>query len=189
MVDKALLEIVNNYAVLSEEALVDFKEKTKLIFLKRGDQLVKEGNYSNTLYYIVSGSAKAFYTKEGKEITDWFAFEADFICAINSYFSLVPSPHAIAIMEDSVLLAFQREDLGWLSKKHHDFEHLMLIAVTRIMLKLQKRIVSLQFAAASDRYKDLIQHYPKIELRVPLGAIASFLGITQETLSRIRAKN
>ena len=80
-----------------------------------------------------------------------------------------------------------REDMMMLCDKHHDFERLGRISTTKTMLQLQQRVVSLQFESSQQRYLNLISIYPHIELRVPLGDIASYLGITQETLSRIRA--
>jgi CRP-like cAMP-binding protein len=90
-------------------------------------------------------------------------------------------------LEDSTLLVVAREDMMMLCDKYHDFERLGRISTTKTMLQLQQRLVSLQFETSQQRYLNLISIYPHIELRVPLGDIASYLGITQETLSRIRA--
>ena len=77
-----------------------------------------------------------------------------------------------------------------LCDKHHDFERVGRLSTTKTLIQLQQRIVSLQFKSSKERYDSLLEKYPQIELRAPLGDIASYLGITQETLSRIRsAKN
>jgi CRP-like cAMP-binding protein len=99
-----------------------------------------------------------------------------------------PSEHYIELTENSIVLEFEREKLTELSNKHHDFERLSRKIITKIMLQLQQRVVYLQFATAKERYHFLLKEYPKIELHIPLGDIASYIGITQETLSRIRAK-
>jgi len=187
MLENGIHRIVTNYCPLSAESLADFRQYVEVLNCQKGEQLVKEGQHSDKLLFIVKGCVKAYYVKDGKTITDWFAFENDFICAITSFFLFVPSPHYIELIEDSTLLVITRDDMMTLCNKHHDFERLGRISTTKTMLQLQQRVVSLQFESAQQRYLNLIAVHPSIELRVPLGDIASFLGITQETLSRIRA--
>jgi len=87
-------------------------------------------------------------------------------------------------------MVLQLKDIEILCDKYHEFERLARMSTTKTMLQLQQRIVSLQFKTSKERYDSLLERYPQIELRAPLGDIASYLGITQETLSRIRsAKN
>ena len=188
MLNEIIKKITNEYSNLSNETISEWKENIRVIELKKGTQLVKEGNYTDKLFFIYKGSAKAYHLKDGKLITDWFAFNNEFICAITGYFLKKPSEHYIELTENSVLLEFKREKLNRLSKKHHDFERFSRIITTRIMLQLQQRVVYLQFATAKERYEFLLKQFPEIELSISLGDIASYIGITQETLSRIRAK-
>jgi len=184
--DDIIRSIISQFGPLSAEAIVDLKAIAKIRELRKGEILVKEGEYSHELYFVAKGGARAFYLKEGKTITDWFAFENDFISSIVSFFLSVPSQHYIEVLEDATFLVLQRQDIDALCDKHHDFERLGRMSVTKTMLQLQQRIVSLQFKSSKERYDSLLESYPKIELHAPLGDIASYLGITQETLSRIR---
>jgi len=188
MFDKAIEQIQQHYCSLSSATIAGLEEHSRLLSPQKNTILVNEGTYSDQLYFIVEGGVKAYYLKDGKTITDWFAFENDFICAINSFFTNVPSPHYIETLEDSAILAIKRDDVDRLCEQHHDFERLGRLGVTRTMLRLQRRVVALQFETAQNRYQNLLEVYPDIELRVPLGDIASHLGITQETLSRIRSR-
>ncbi|WP_074407721.1 MULTISPECIES: Crp/Fnr family transcriptional regulator [Aquimarina] len=181
--------ISEKYSPLTSACKLEFSNHSKILNLKKGDAIVKEGQYSDKAFFIVSGCARAYYLNDGKDITDWFAFEKDFICAINSFFQNIPSPHYIEVLEDTILLEVSRDSTLKLSDKHHDFERLSKTVATMTMLKLQARIVSIQFQSAEQKYQSLLSAYPNITQRIALTHIASFLGITLETLSRIRKLN
>lgn len=175
------------YAVsLSNECLNELEKRVTLLHPGKNTCLVKEGQYADKTYYIVSGCARAFYLKDGKDITDWFAFENDFICSINSFFLQVPSPHYIEVVTPGTLLEINRADFQQLSDRYRDFDRLGKQVITKTMLQLQQRIVSVQFETARQKYENLLAIHPDIPLKVPLTHIASYLGITLETLSRIR---
>jgi CRP-like cAMP-binding protein len=185
---KALQSLVTHYSPLSSASVFDLQSYTQVIQVPEGGILVREGQHADTLYFIVEGAARAYYSKDGKDVTDWFAFENDFICAIVSYFMNVPSPHFIEVLEDSILLSITRDAMQELCSKHHDIETLARVSATKTMLQLQQRIVGIQFESAEKRYENLLKIRPDIVNRIPLRHIASYLGITQETLSRIRAR-
>ena len=187
MLNEIIKKITKEYSNLSNKTIDEWKENIRLLELEKGTQLVKEGNYTDKLFFIYKGGAKAYHLKDGKLITDWFAFENQFICAITGYFLKEPSEHYIELTENSIILEFNREKLTKLSNKYHDFERFSRKTITKIMLQLQERIVYLQFSSAKEKYNYLLKQYPKIELRISLGDIASYIGISQETLSRIRA--
>ncbi len=189
MMNEIIDSIVAQYGILSAEARNDVKKLGQIRKVNKGDILVKEGDYSYELYFVAHGGARAYYLMDGKTITDWFAFENDFISSIVSFFLGVPSQHYIEILEDSTFMVLQLKDIEMLCDKYHDFERLARMSTTKTMLQLQQRIVSLQFKTSKERYHSLLEKYPQIELRAPLGDIASYLGITQETLSRIRNSN
>jgi len=187
--DEIIESIMAQFGPLSAGAVNDIKNFAEIRKVNRGETLVREGEHSYELYYIVKGGARAYYLKDGKTITDWFAFENDFISSIVSFFLGVPSQHYIEVFEDTTFMVLQLRDIEVLCEKHHDFERLARLSTTKTMLQLQQRIVSLQFKSSKERYDSLLENYPQIELRAPLGDIASYLGITQETLSRIRSAN
>ena len=87
----------------------------------------------------------------------------------------------------TLLLEVKREDVNRLSDLYQAFDRLGKTIIRRTLLKLQQRVISLQFESAQQKYDNLLAMTPDIEIRVPLTHIASYLGITLETLSRIRA--
>lgn len=187
MMQDIIQTIIAQFGPLSPKAIDDIKKVGEIRKVPKGATLVREGEYSYELYYIVKGGARAYYLKDGKTITDWFAFENDFISSIVSFFLGVPSQHYMEVFEDTTLMVLQLKDIEMLCDKHHDFERVGRLSTTKTMIQLQQRIVSLQFKSSKERYDSLLEKHPQIELRAPLGDIASYLGITQETLSRIRS--
>ncbi|MCG8331217.1 MAG: Crp/Fnr family transcriptional regulator [Chitinophagales bacterium] len=186
-IEKILNEIGEIYSPLSSECQQELIANFNALTIRKGEVVVREGQFSDKAYLIVQGCARAYYLKDGKDISDWFAFENEFMASIVSFFSEKPSPHYIEFVEDSVVLEFSKDTIDHLSNKYHDFERLISKVVTVTMLGLRERLSSILFNKAEDRYKQLIGIRPDITNRMPLTHIASYLGITLETLSRIRS--
>ena len=184
--EEIIKNISETYSALSLECQMELPDKATILSLEKGSILVREGQYSDKTFYIIKGCARAYYLKDGKDISDWFAFENEFISAIVSFFTEKPSPHYIELLEDSILIELSRDDIEGLADKYHDFERLLRVIVTQTMLSHQERIASMQFYNAEQKYENLLVIRPDITQRVPLTDIASYLGITLETLSRIR---
>lgn len=184
--EKILNEVEKIYAPLSAVCKQDFIHNSKIKTFKRGEIIVREGQYAEKAYLIIEGCARAYYLKDGKDISDWFAFENQFMASIVSLFSDNPSPHYIEFIEDATVIEFSKNTMTLLSKKHHDFERFISKVVTETMLGLCERLYTIQFNKANERYNHLITIHPTITNRIPLTHIASYLGITLETLSRIR---
>ncbi|MEM7658181.1 MAG: Crp/Fnr family transcriptional regulator [Bacteroidota bacterium] len=184
----AIQSISQQVFPLPPECVQALEKCARLQTLPKKTTLVREGEHATRLMYIVEGSARAYYLKHGKDVTDWFAFEHEFIVPLQSYFLDRPNPHYIETIEPTTLLSIDRKHEQQLSEQFREFDRLGKLAITRTMLQLQERIVSLQFETAQHKYESLLKTRPDIELRVPLNHIASYLGITLETLSRIRRK-
>ncbi|CAL2090343.1 Crp/Fnr family transcriptional regulator [Tenacibaculum sp. 190524A02b] len=187
MTEDIFRKVTEEYCEISPEAIFDWSEKIKIINYKKKYLLAKEGDHSTKFYYIIKGAVRAYYLLDDKKVSDWFAFENDFIPSTTQYLIGQKSNHYIELLEDSTLIELNQNDLEELCKKHHDFEHLYRLILSKIIYQLRERIASLQFRTVKQRYDSLIELHPTIELRVPLSDIASFLGTTPETLSRTRA--
>ncbi len=134
------------------------------------------------------GVVRGYYTLEGKEVTYWFAFEDDFVTSFHSFITKQPSVENIQFLEGSIVWAISKDDLNKLLDQYHEIETLLRIAYEKYYIRLEERFVNAQFKTATERYQELLQQSPHFLNRVPLGYIASYLGISQETLSRIRSK-
>jgi CRP-like cAMP-binding protein len=160
----------------------------KQAVFSRNEFLVSEGKICRHLYFLEQGALRGFYNLDGKDITHWFAFENDFVTSFHSFITQQPAVENIQLLEGSVLWAISKESLSKLMNEYHELERLVRIAYEKYYLRLEERFVNAQFKTATERYQSLLMQTPHILERVPLGYIASYLGISQETLSRVRAR-
>ena len=156
--------------------------------LPKGYILLHAGGICNHLYFIKKGLTRTYYTKDGKDITDWLSLENTFATSVISLFTRRPDRRSIELLEDSTIIEIPHYELENLFAKYHDLERLGRLWSNYGIVQLQERFDDLHFATAAERYAKLIQYNPRILQRVALGIVASFLGITQETLSRIRSQ-
>jgi len=173
---------------ISAQAIEAFAAKCIRLEYPAGYELVKAGTVCNYLYFVEKGLIKVYYQKDDKEIIDWFADEGNIISAFQSFLSRKPGVHTVKLLEPSVLIAIHFNDLEELFARHHDLEHAGRLLITQAFIELQERISAIQFQTAAERYEHFIQRYPGCINRISLGDLASYLGMTQVTLSRIRAQ-
>ena len=140
------------------------------------------------MYFLEKGALRGYYTPDGKEITHWFAFEQDFVTSFHSFSTGQPAVETIQLIEGSVLWAISKDSLTGLLNNYHEIERLLRIAYEKYYIRLEERFVNAQFKTAAERYQNMLAESPHIIERVPLGHIASYLGISQETLSRVRTR-
>jgi len=183
-----LLSHINTYYSLSAETQSALNGCFEQVSVAKGDYLLREGQVCRHLYFLESGALRGYYNLEGKEITHWFGFENDFITSFHSFITQEPAVENIQLLEGSVLLKISKENLTQLLNRYQDIERLVRIIYEKYYIRLEERFVNAQFKSAKERYEQLLQQTPHIIERVPLGYIASYLGISQETLSRIRSK-
>ena len=169
----------------AQEALSPFFEQ---VVLAKNEHLLTEGKICRHLYFLEQGALRGYYNLEGKEVTHWFAFAPDFVTSFHSFITQQPAVESIQLLEGSVLWSISKEAATRLMNQHHEIERLVRIAYEKFYIRLEERFVNAQFKTAAERYQQLMDQTPHILERVSLGYIASYLGISQETLSRIRSK-
>jgi CRP-like cAMP-binding protein len=183
-----LLNHIKNYSPLSDKAQTALQDCFEQVVLSKNEYLLTEGKICRHLYFLQQGALRGFYTLEGKEITYWFGFENDFVTSFHSFITQEPAVENIQLLEGSILWAISKDTLAGLFNQYHEIERLVRIVYEKYYIRLEERFVNAQFKTATERYENLLLQTPHILERVPLGAIASYLGISQETLSRIRSR-
>ena len=179
---------IDQFVSLSAESTQSLGAILKRSVFRKGDVLIKQDTVCNYLYFIESGLTRTYYLKDGKDVTDWISPENSFACSIISFLTRKPDRRVIEALEPSVVYGLHHDDLEKLYQKYHEMERLGRLLISSGLLQVQQKFDDLHFATASERYQTLMQTNPSFLLRVPLGMIASYLGITQETLSRIRSQ-
>jgi CRP-like cAMP-binding protein len=149
---------------------------------------VQEGQVCRHLYFLEKGSVRGFYNIDGKDVSQWFGFDNDFVTSFRSFITRTAAKEYIQVVEDSVLWIISKENLEELLFKYPDLEKLLRLIYEHYYIRLEERYSNAHFKTATERYEDLVNYSPHIIQRMPLGYIASYLGISAETLSRIRNK-
>jgi len=182
-----LTDTLKHIVPFPQEELHDIVSHFKKESVGKNQTLVREGQICTKLYFIEHGAGRSLYLKEdGKEITQWFFTEGKFMSSIESFFQQIPSIYYLEMLEDSVVYSITRENLDRLFEKYHNMEKFGRLLSTEMLTRVVNKLNALQFQTARERYEYMLTEFPDISTRVPLGYIASYLGMTQETLSRIR---
>lgn len=182
------LDKLAQFSPLSEASRTQLKGCISVKSIPKGEYILKQGEVCKHLYFVNKGMVRIFYYKNGKEITEWFANEKHFCFSISSYFSQSPSNLIIEAIEDSEVFFLSKEAQYQLHKTNIEIANMMIASLSRALILSQQRMEALQFQTAKQRYYTLLEEHPEILKKVPLQYLASYLGMTQETLSRIRAK-
>jgi len=184
-----LMQYIDTKIKLSDEQRTVIDAAFKKEFFPKGTNLLQPDNRSQKVYFIEKGLIRSFYrNKDGKDITHFFFDENYFCMALESVYFNKSDPYGREVLEDVTLRTVHFQEFNTLSNKVGAFDQFMLKVAIEIIKQFSDRLFSLQFQTAEQRYKFLIEGYPDILLRAPLGHIASYLGITQQTLSVIRAQ-
>jgi len=141
---------------------------------------------SNT-YFIKKGLVRIYYLKDGKEITDNFSAENEWITSIYSFLQNIPDHFHIQTLEPTEVLKISLDDLEECFKDFPEMERFGRMLISTYFLEQSERIIMLQFNSAKERYQFFERTSKNKLTRVPLGMLASHLGMTQETLSRVRS--
>lgn len=181
-----LFQYFDEFYSLNRESREALEGICSEIQVSKNELLQPFGHTCKTIYYIKTGIARIFYYKDGVDITEYFAFENNIVARVESLFTGKPSKKAIQILEDSQIVAIQVPGLFQLYDRYPQIERLFRLIFEAGYVETVNRMESLQFHTAEERYRDLLKK-PNIIQRIPLKHIASYLGITQVSLSRIRS--
>lgn len=158
------------------------------VSFKKGDLIHDADKVCTKSYFIQKGLFRTYFLKDGKEISEYFPAENEWCNSPKSFMTRQKDIYYIDAIENTDAFCLDVNDLVYLFTAYPEMERYARLSMGTVFGHLMERIVSLRFTSAREKYDHFMQTYADIHHRIPLGMIASYLGITQETLSRIRAE-
>lgn len=185
---EALFKYLVKFNPLSNEAKEAISKISSTIQVKKNQDLQPIGYTCKTIYFLKKGVARIYYYKEAIDITESFSFENCIVVRFESLFAGQPSKKGIQAIEDSEFITINAAQLFKLYDKFPEIERLFRKITEAQLVETINRVESIQFNTAEERYNSLIREAPDVLKRIPLKYVASYLGITPVSLSRIRGQ-
>lgn len=185
--EKILFDYIARYMVLTEDEQQIIRDLSMFKTFKKDTILLKEGQRSEESFFVLQGCIRCYYIIEGEEKTTAFYTETESfapLCSINKK----PSEHYVACVEDSILLVSTPDMEQLTFEKFPRFETLCRIISEERVAEKQASFDNFKTSSPEERYLHLLDTRPDLLQRVPQYQLASFLGITPQSLSRLRKR-
>lgn len=172
---------------ITEDELTEFCNAFKIVKVKKRQFIVQPEFVAKNRFYVVQGTFRAYVIgDEGQEHTIQFAISDWWISDYNSYIFQQPASMFIVALEDSLILQISHEAESALKQQRHVFETFFRILAEGTAAYMARRVITNLTKTAEQRYEIFLERYPDIVTKVPQYALASFLGMTTEYLSKLR---
>jgi len=180
-------QILDKIYPLSESSKLILKNHIVELSFPKNKVLISADKIEKDFYFIKKGIARTFVYTDGDETTFSFGKEGDTIISMKSYIANQKGYENVELLEDCLVYKLNTQDIRKLYTENIEIANWGIKFAENELLKAEDRLLTRQFGTAINRYQILLKNYPNLLQRVQLGYIASYLGITQVSLSRIRA--
>lgn len=173
---------------LSDEAWNAFASRMTHLRLDKDEVLTRAHQIEDKIYFILDGAVRVYVEKDDREICTNFRFENQFTSSVTSFLLRRPSQYWIRTQTRAEFLVISHTELYWLYENFVEINTLGRVVMEVLLIDKRQRELDFLTLSAEERYRKLVEERPKYVESIPLKYLASFLGITAESLSRIRAK-
>ncbi len=180
-------EIVEQTYPLSKEGLQAFASILIRTEVRKGQNFLNEGEVCTQMGYIYKGMVRQYYYKNGKEMTEHISNEGNVFICIESFLQQKPTRLIVEALENTVIYGIPYKPLLQLAAESMEIERVYRGMLQNSLIMSQTKMDMFRFESAKDRYLRLMREQPEVIKRAPLSYIASYLLMTPETLSRVRA--
>ncbi|SFC44420.1 cAMP-binding domain of CRP or a regulatory subunit of cAMP-dependent protein kinases [Flagellimonas taeanensis] len=185
--NQALIDHLVKRVSLNEDEIQEFISYFKITKVKKRQFIIQPDFIPKYRNYVLKGAFRAYIVvDQGEEHTIQFAVEDWWISDYNGYIYQRPATMFVMAIEDSLILQLDFESEQQLKASNHKFETFFRIMAERSFAGMQRRLISNLTKTAEERYQEFEENYPLIANRVPQYALASFLGMTTQYLSKLR---
>lgn len=185
---QALNNYIKTYFPVPPADLEEIARQFKPLALKKDDFFLKEDQYCDRLAFIGSGLMRIYRYADGKEVTQWISSAGYFVTDLASFVFDTPGRWNIQALTDCELFSIDRRAYQGLNASIPKWAELDKLFIARCFIMLEERVFTHLHLSAEARYQKLMEQSPELFNLVPLQYLASMMGMTPETLSRIRAK-
>ncbi len=180
-------ELSRRYSTMTHDELDILESILVPMKFAKGDMILKEGEVCRCIYFIDKGLVRQFYIKHGKEVTEHLGDDHSVFMCIESLFKEVPTQLQVEALEPCMIYALPKDRLERVALHNVNIQILYRKILEESLILSQVHADLVRFETAQDRYRRMCKLYPQVVLRAPLLFIASYLQMTPETLSRVRA--
>lgn len=176
------------YIKLSDELKKELADRVVFKVFRKGELIHHSDTICTKSYFIQKGLLRTYFIKDGKEITEYFSAENEWVNSPRSFMQQKLDIYYIDALEQTECFCLNVRDLVFLFDHFPEMERYARLSMGTVFGHYMDRITSMRFTTAKEKYHHFCETYHNVYHRVPLGMISSYLGITQETLSRIRSE-
>jgi CRP-like cAMP-binding protein len=179
--------LLDNFDITDQQRILALT-KFKPIQVKKNRQLLQHGQICEYAYFIAEGCLRTYFLdQQGQEKTRYVAFENNFVSAFSSFITQTPSAECVQALEDSLLMKIRQTDFYQLVDAIPAFAQLYRQSLEQALVLATWRAEIMLSMTAKERFVQVRHRFPQLVLRLSNKHVASFLGITQESLSRLKA--
>lgn len=179
------VDLISPLSVDAEAALLS---KLHMRVYKKGEMINQKGKISRRLYFIDSGLIKHYYYHNGNQFILRFFCDKKFVTISDCFLKNIPADYSTIALEETTLIYLEYDDVEALCLAHHSFERFIRIIISNMAVMSIERLKTMLHSNATERYHNFIAEYGHLQQRISLGDTASFLGISQVSLSRLRSR-